>query len=362
MNVLFIERNLAKNGVVFDQIQRIKKYANITILNINIGKYRGFDHPDVINVHCPFFPKIEHVKSYLFNHVVLKKIKKIVDKKKIGIIHAHQVFPQGLAAYILNRRYRIPFLVTGRGTDVLVYPNQTRYLRKNIGKVLYNCSAFLGVSNNIIANAIDMGLEKNKAYFIPDGIPENIFSYDSLLKQKTSVNTILFAGSLLPVKNVLRLIKVFSIVAKTKANVRFRIAGEGPLKDEMLRDITRLGIQNSITFLGQLDHGRLAIEMKNADLFCLPSISEGWGNVITEAMSCGTPVVGANVGGIPEQIISDDYGFLCDPYSPEDISDKLLLALDRKDWNYEKISKHGKLYTRDDTAKKITEVYQKLSG
>jgi len=361
MNILFIERCLSQKSIVFDQIKRINEHANITILNINIGKYRGFDHPDVINVHCPFFPKIEHVKSYLFNHVVLKEIKKIVDNKKIDIIHSHFAYPEGLITSKLSNKYKIPYVITGRGSDILVYPKTNRYLKKIISKVLTNCNVFIGVSNHLIATAVEMGLEKNKAYFIPDGIPENIFFYDPEPKQQTSIRSILFAGSLLPVKNVLRMIKAFVIVAKAKANVQFRIVGAGPLKDEILKVITRYDIQNSITFLGQLDHWRLAMEMENADLLCLPSISEGWPNVVMEAMSCGTPVVGANVGGIPEQIISDDYGYLCDPNSSEDIAEKLLLTLDRKDWNYEKISKHGKLYTRDDTAKKIVKVYSNIA-
>ncbi len=127
----------------------------------------------------------------------------------------------------------------------------------------------------------------------------------------------------------------------------------------MLLRARSLGIGDRCEFIGHIPPAELAEVMRLSDVLCLPSISEGWGNVITEAMACGTPVVGANVGGIPEQIISDEYGFLCDPYSPEDIAEKILLALD-KTWDHKKIAERGRMHTRNDAAKKIADVYRRI--
>jgi glycosyltransferase involved in cell wall biosynthesis len=107
-------------------------------------------------------------------------------------------------------------------------------------------------------------------------------------------------------------------------NVRFELAGAGYLSRKLEKYILSLNLGKKCRLIGYLDHKKLGKKMREADILCLPSISESWGNVITEAMACGTPVVGSNIGGIPEQIISDDYGYLCDPNSSQDIAEKIL--------------------------------------
>ena len=356
MNILYIERCLSKKSIIFDQITRLNKYVENHTIAVQVAKFPLVKQANVTSVKCPFFPKLEQVKAYLFCKAALKGFKKLEDKK-FDLIHSHFAYPEGLAAYELSRKYKIPYVITGRGTDILLYPKHNKYLRRMIKKTLANCSGFIGVSTHIINEAVKLGLDRKKAYFSPDGILDEVFLYNSEIKKGNQTKTVLFAGSLLPVKNVLAMIEAFSIVLKTNIDIHFQIVGDGPLKKEMLKSVNKFNMQKTIMFLGQLDHKQLAEKMQQANVLCLPSISEGWGNVITEAMACGTPVVGSNVGGIPEQIISDEYGCLCDPSSPEDIAAKILKALYKK-WDYQKISERGSMYTREGTAKRIAKQYK----
>ena len=358
MNVLFIERNLVEN-VVFDQILRIKKYADITVLSINIGNYKGLKHPDVINVRCSFFPKLEKIKNYLFYSSALKAFEKIREQK-FDIVHSHFAYPEGYAAYKLSQKYNIPFVITGRGSDILIYPRGKLYYKRMIGEVLNNCSIFIGVSKDIIRNAVKLGLSENKSFFIPDGISNDFFCKNKNLNSNTEKRTILFAGSFIEVKNILKLLSAFEILILQNINIILKLAGSGHLEAKLRNECIRSKVSENIVFLGQLSHQELIVEMQNADVLCLPSLSEGWPNVIMEAMGCGTPVVGANVGGIPEQIISEYYGYLCDPNFAEDIADKLRLALDKKNWNYVKISERGCMYNREDAARKILGIYKNI--
>lgn len=84
--------------------------------------------------------------------------------------------------------------------------------------------------------------------------------------------------------------------------------------------------------------------MNACDLFVLPSLSEGNPTVMFECLGCGKPFIGTKVGGIPEIIVSDDYGLLCEPANSEDLAEKILIALD-KEWDEEKIRNYAKQFT-----------------
>jgi glycosyltransferase involved in cell wall biosynthesis len=110
--------------------------------------------------------------------------------------------------------------------------------------------------------------------------------------------TILTAGRLAAVKNHRRFLEALQIVSRKHPEVRFQIAGEGPLVEEVAAWVRELGLEAQVELLGfRADVMELLLR---ADLFVLPSLSEGCSVALAEAMALGTPVIGANVGGIPE--------------------------------------------------------------
>lgn len=97
--------------------------------------------------------------------------------------------------------------------------------------------------------------------------------------------------------------------------------------------------------------------MNACDLFVLPSLNEGNPTVLPEALGCGKPFVGTKVGGVPEVITSDAYGLLVEPTDPEELAEKILVALDRE-WDREAILAYAERYTWENIAKEITTIYQ----
>ncbi len=359
MRVLYIERSLDTQSVVYDQIRRIQKHASTHTIAVQESRVCPINDNQVTNVHCPFFPKIEVIKSWLFIQSTLSGWHKVDSQTHFDLIHAHFAYPDGLAAKKLSQRTGIPYVVTARGDDILIYPHRSAYLYQTINQTLKSSNGLVGVSQHICDEAIRLGAKSEQCRFIPDGIPESIFVWLPEQEKNRSINTILFAGALLPVKNVERLIDVFALLSKQFTDLVFLLAGDGPLKPVMEKKIGAHGIAKQCRFLGQLPPDQLAETMHQSSLLVLPSISEGWPNVVMEAMACGTPVVGARVGGIPEQIIDDSYGFLCDPYSPDDIADKIMTALSRT-WDHQHIAQHGKTYTREKSAHQIYLFYQDI--
>ncbi len=148
--------------------------------------------------------------------------------------------------------------------------------------------------------------------------------------ERSAGGRILFAGGIFPRKGVHVLIEALRILwGDGHRNVELRIAGQAadPRHAEGLRaTIAELGLPAA--FLGHLAQDRLAREMRLADVFVLPSLSEGLGRVLFEAQLCGALVIGANVGGIPDLVEDGQTGLLVPAGDAAALADRLRWALD----------------------------------
>ena len=91
-------------------------------------------------------------------------------------------------------------------------------------------------------------------------------------------------------------------------NIEFLIAGTGRHEERLRTLAAKLGVADQIRFLGYVSDEELPVLYSSADVFVLPSRYEGFGLVLLEAMACGTPVIGTDVGGIPTVIEHDRTG------------------------------------------------------
>lgn len=131
----------------------------------------------------------------------------------------------------------------------------------------------------------------------------------------------LLVGRLVEVKNHERLLRALPAVLRKHPSFRLRLAGEGPLRARMEQLIAELGLQQNVELLG-FRTDILAL-LQAADVFLLPSLSEGCSLALAEAMAAGTPVIGSDVGGIPEVMRDVGQRWLVPPESVEAWSDAL---------------------------------------
>jgi len=128
--------------------------------------------------------------------------------------------------------------------------------------------------------------------------------------------TVLFVGNLVPGKGAHLLIESFAHIAEEFEEARLILIGKPENRNylETLRiKQNKPDLEKRITFLGQLPQCEVAHHMAEATVLVAPSLSEGLGRVVFEAMACGTPVIGSRVGGIPEMIRESETGFLVPP-------------------------------------------------
>jgi len=143
-----------------------------------------------------------------------------------------------------------------------------------------------------------------------------------IVKQRYGIDSdyIIYVGTLEPRKNIKRLIEGFAeLVKKGDVNHKLVIAGKkGWLYDEIFETLSILGLNSEIIFTDYAPLEDLPPLLSGADAFIYPSLYEGFGLPVLEAMACGTPVITSRVSSLPEVI--GDAGILIDPYNVKDIA------------------------------------------
>jgi len=141
-------------------------------------------------------------------------------------------------------------------------------------------------------------------------------------------------------KGVLNLIRAMPLILKERGDVRFVIAGPGPLRGAVEREIKLLDINDKVDVVGFIEEIQVPKILTQWRLLALPSYEEGVPVVIMQAMACGTPVAVTPVGGIPD-LVRDNYeAFIIYDNTPEGIARTVLRALQSR--NLERIAARGR--------------------
>ncbi|MBT9587400.1 glycosyltransferase family 4 protein [bacterium] len=168
-----------------------------------------------------------------------------------------------------------------------------------------------------------------KLVVVPSGVDLSHFSPESrdpaelgLPGDRLLVGTVL---RLVPVKGIFDLLEAFKIVQQSRPDAFLAIAGDGPLRQELIERAAQLGITQDVRFVGHVDP--VSPFLQTLDLFVLPSHNEGMGRAVVEAMACRLPVVATRIGGLPDLVQEGDNGFLVSPRNPQDLASGILRAL-----------------------------------
>jgi len=131
---------------------------------------------------------------------------------------------------------------------------------------------------------------------------------------------ILYLGTLEPRKNVERLIEAFIQLKKKQINEKLLISGiKGWDYQSIFDKVASLGVEKEIIFSGFIPNELIPFLYNGASAFVYPSLYEGFGLPVLEAMACGVPVVTSNVSSLPE--VAGDAAILINPYSVDELAD-----------------------------------------
>jgi len=209
--------------------------------------------------------------------------------------------------------------------------------------LLQQVDAFLPVSRYTGGLLSDLGVPAARRHVVPNGTdPERFRPVDGAsLRRRLGLADhplLLTVGRLVQRKGIDTMLRALPSVAEAAPQVQYLVAGTGPDRDRLTHIARAHDMTDRVRFLGQVPHDELPQYYSAADVFVMPSREappdvEGFGLVFLEANACGTPVIGARSGGIPDAVVDGETGLLVPPSSPEALAQaatSLLTDADRR--------------------------------
>lgn len=307
-------------------------------------------------------------KNAHYSIEVFKKVKEISDTYGIDIIEAPLWDIEGLTLSIkkigpLIVRVETPIFKVAEinqwdfNEDMLV----SMELERNY---LENADAIISISKNIKETLMSQYDISNKNWFVsPLGIDIDINQSDEVDK------SILFVGRLEVRKGVDTIIKAANMVLEKFPKIKFLLVGsDTPYNDKItyksyLKSLISNKFQKNFEFLDYVEESKLRELYSKCSIFVAPSIYESFGIIFLEAMRESKPIIGTNVGGIPEIIDDGENGFLIEPNDFKSLSKKLEFLLD----NPKEITRLGnngrkkleKVFSTESFVNNTLEIYKK---
>jgi glycosyltransferase involved in cell wall biosynthesis len=268
-----------------------------------------------------------------------RRLRPRLEAFRPDVVLSYQLYPEAFGAVAAARALGVPCIVGAIGSDLRCCG---AILRPFVRKTMSDASAVVTVCDELTNRAVEMGIPRSKVTTIANGCDRQVFYPRSQPESRAALGIppdtklVVFTGNLVEVKGLPHLIDAIARLKARGESVDAALIGAGPLKSRLRELARKLGVDDRIRFLGSKPPFEVARWLAAADLFCLPSYSEGSPNVVIEALCCGRPVVASAVGGIPE-LIDPQCGLLVPPADSVGLANAVSTAL-RRDWNESYIS------------------------
>lgn len=253
----------------------------------------------------------------------------LVSTRGWDMLHANWTL-SGSMAWAVHLLTGKPYVVTVQGSDIFKAPRLP--LVAGITRtVLRGAKKVLALSESLSGAVVALGVDPEMVEVVPNGVNTQRF-LPALSADRA--DQVLFVGSLIERKGVRYLLEAFASLHQCRLSTRLVLVGEGSQRDEYEEKARVLGIASNVLFTGSQTQEQVSAWMQSSRLFVLPSIEEGLGVVLLEALACGTPIVATRVGGIPDVVVAD-VGRLVPPADPEQLKAAMLSILDlpEQDWS-----------------------------
>jgi glycosyltransferase involved in cell wall biosynthesis len=155
-----------------------------------------------------------------------------------------------------------------------------------------------------------------------------------------------YIGRMSREKGVLNLVKAIPSICNQMSEVKFLLGGDGPLLEQVNRELAGLIAHDRAQVLDWILHNELPAYLNDMKLLVLPSYYEGLPTIVLEAMACGTPVLATRVGAVPDLITDGETGFIMEDNSPECIAKNIIRVLNHTD--LDKISQNARAFIEEE--------------
>lgn len=337
MNICLISVPISKSGIknLKNLIKIIKNFSKDCYI---ITGDEGFNYSKNHEKDSVIYDlKYKSKKNILFNFIEFIKMQIIISyyilKLKnvdyfVFFFGGESLFLPALTAKIFKKK--IIIVLTGFPTICnKINKNPLFHIRNFKTKLIFSLTYKIVVYSDIIIKERNLNYYKKKIHIAN----HHFMAFDNFKITKPydrRENLIGYIGGLEKLKGVRNLVKAMPLILE-HINLKLVMIGEGLLFDELTDFIRKNNLKNNIKLLGWIEDEEIPNYLNDFKLLILPSISEGLPLVITESMSCGTPVLATKVGAIPDVITDKENSFLIKNNSVETISQKIIDIFQEED-------------------------------
>lgn len=289
-----------------------RMYRNIFYHQVEVNHYSVFQYPP-------------------YDIALASKMAEVANREKLDLLHVHYAIPHAVCAILAKQmsKVELKIITTLHGTDITILgsdPSLTDAIKFGIEK------------SDMVTAVSDALIEQTHALIQPDKQIERVYNFiDDRVYQKRDARhlkrefeikenekVIIHVSNFRKVKRVQDVVKTFANISKAMP-AKLLLVGDGPEMPLVCSLVKKLGLTEKVHLLGKQEN--LDELYSISDLKLLLSEKESFGLVALEAMACGVPCIGTNVGGMPEVIDHGKTGYICELGDIPDISEKAISLL-----------------------------------
>jgi glycosyltransferase involved in cell wall biosynthesis len=298
-----------------------------------------------------------------FNPIIIIHLVKLIRRIKPQIIHTHLFQPRIYTAFSSLFFHKV-ILIAHKHNNVNLRKHNIFIILEILSFLFYK--RIIAISQSVKKSLMKYELvPERKISIVYNGIDFNKFNESYISKgynqgKKLTIGTVC---RLERQKGLKYLLLAMRLILTKFPDTILEIIGEGSLEPELKLLSKKLGISNSVIFFGKF--ANVIPFYKRMDIFVLPSIYEGFGIVILEAMASGIPIVATNIEGIKEVIVNEISGLLVSPKNPDDLACAILQIIENRQLREKLIDegiKRARLFDIDEHVKSLDNLYMTLLG
>lgn len=313
---------------------------------------RDADGALVLHPRTLYVPRVGRtLYGALYAASLARVVRKEVARFQPDVILSAWAYPDGTAAVALGRALGVPVVVRTMGSDIN-HVAQRPGRRFQIRWALRRAGRVVAVSRALADRIGDLGVPRERIAIIPTGVDRSVFHPVDRRHARQALGlsdgpVVLVPARLSPEKGLVHLMEAMSL-SRQRCPATLLLVGDGSQRRLLENEAAQRRL--NVRFEGFQAEARMPLYYAAADVVCLPSLEEGWPDVLMESFACGCPVVATHVGGVPDILALTGAGRLVPPAQAAPLANALCETLGR-DWDRGRIAQAMEDHSIEQTAR-----------
>ena len=276
----------------------------------------------------------------LFSLATILYLFRLIARERVDVIYAQWLVPGGFIGSVVSFLTGVPLVVSLHGSDVFVVEKH-RLLWPVARFVAHEACHFIACSGDLMQRVIRLGVAPERVEVIPYGVATNLYTPDAraAVKIRSEIGIgedqpiVMVMGRLVYKKGFEYFLRAIPDVLRIFPEARFVVAGDGDLREDLIKLAQSLGVEKQVLFVGHVPWEQTPVYLAAADAVVVPSIQDDAGNVdglpnvLLESLAAGRVVIATRVAGIPEVIRNGENGILVSQRDTRALADAICTVL-----------------------------------